>query len=57
MIMGGDECFVEFRIWCDTKENSVHMDVKGFNSTEDALAFADWLSELPLDDGELHVLH
>jgi hypothetical protein len=33
------------------------MDVKGFNSTEDALAFADWLSELPLDDGELHVLH
>ena len=52
-----DDGFVQYRIWCDTKKNVVHMDVKGFETTEDAMAFADWLSELPIEGCERHVLH
>lgn len=52
-----DESVVQYRIWCDMKENVVHMDVKGFDNADDAMAFADWLSELPFDEDEMHVLH
>jgi len=47
---------VRYHIWCDTKENRVRMDVSGFATTEEAMAFADWLSDIPFEDGGEEVL-
>ena len=52
-----DERLVRYSIWCDTKKNRVRMDVSGFENSEDAMAFADWLSEMAVDEDEPLILH
>jgi len=57
MATDNDDNVVQYQIWCDTKENIVHMTVTGFDNAEDAMAFADWLSELPLEETDIPVIH
>ena len=55
--MWGDESVVRYEIVCDPNNRTVRLAVTGFDSREDAMAFADWLSQIPFDNQEEFLLH
>ena len=48
---------IQYRVWIDSKTNSVRLEATGFENAEDAMAFANWLSELPLEDADDDTVH
>jgi hypothetical protein len=53
-----DEDIVRYHITLNPSTCSVRLDVSGFNTEEDARAFADWLSNIPFDDDPIdNVVH
>lgn len=55
--MDADDTLVTYKIFCNTANKSVRLDVSGFHTSEDAMAFADWLAQTQLDDCTPEVLH
>ena len=53
--MQPDDDVVHYHITFNPNDLSVRLDVSGFETVEDARAFADWLSTLPFDDEEIGV--
>lgn len=53
--MQAEQDIVHYHITLNPHDNSVRLDVSGFESVEDARAFADWLSTLPFDDEDMSV--
>tara|TARA_A100001037_G_C14547074_1_gene369961 strand:- start:185 stop:343 length:159 start_codon:yes stop_codon:yes gene_type:complete len=48
---------IHYRVWVNEKTNSVRLEATGFTNEEDAMEFANWLSELPFDDVEEQSVH
>lgn len=48
---------VFYKICCDVEEKLVRMEVSGFETSEEAMAFADWLSEQPVIQDQELVIH
>ena len=55
--MGRDEEVVRYQIQFNPKDLTVRLDVSGFRNEDEAMAFADWLSNIPYDDDTEIILH
>ena len=47
---------IHYRVWVNATTNTVRLEASGFETEEDAIVFANWLSELPMgEEGDISV--